>query len=399
MHRNIAVALVRFSVAVPIFFTAGVASAQNVKVACIGDSITALPTSWCGDLSTKLGAGYTVSNFGVSGTNLAKGVGQPYWSSVQYTPSHTFAPDIVIIMLGTNDAFPANWSSAKSHFVADYEELLGTYTSLASKPKPYIIVPTPIGASPFGHDGNLLATEVVPLVKQVAMEKMVPSIDAFTLFGGAMFDASLYSSASDQVHPNAKGQQMIADEVYKVLMSPGGSGNAGSGGATAAGGASGSGGATSTGGTAGGFGGAPGANAGGAAGMAVAGTGGAISGGVGGGGGTMSASGAGTGASTAIAGGASAAGGTSSVGGPGSPATAGNTSSGANPIGAAGMGAPAATASQSDGGGCQISGNLTSKHTPAAVLALLLGSVLIRSRKRNERRRCSAKGACTPPLP
>jgi lysophospholipase L1-like esterase len=339
-----------------------------------------------------------VQNFGVSGTNLAKGVSQPYWDSAEYQPSHDFGPNIVIIMLGTNDAFAASWSSEEGHFVADYEELIDTYTSLASKPKPYIIVPTPIGASPFGHDGNLLATKVVPLVKQVAMEKMVPSIDAFTLFGGAMFDASLYGSASDQVHPNAKGQQMIADEVYKLLMSPGGSGNAGSGGATSAGGASGSGGATSVGGTAG-FSGAPSTNAGGAAGMAVAGTGGAISGGVGGGGGTMSASGAGTGASTATVGGASAAGGTSSVGGPGSPATAGNTSSGANPIGAAGMGAPAATASQSDGGECQISGNFTSKHTPAAVLALLLGSVLIRSRKRNERRRCSAKGACTPPLP
>src|SRR3954471_23524455 len=116
-------------------------------------------------------------------------------------------------MLGTNDAFDSSWPTAKSHFVADYKELLDTYTSLASKPKPYMIIPTPIGTSPFGHDGKLLETDVIPLIKQVAMEKMVPTIDGFTLFGGAMFDAGLYG-AMDQVHPNAKGQQMICDEVY-----------------------------------------------------------------------------------------------------------------------------------------------------------------------------------------
>ena len=132
-------------------------------------------------------------------------------------------------MLGTNDAFDASWSSAKSPFVADYKELLDTYTSLASKAKPYMIIPTPIGTSPFGHDGKLLEIDVIPLIKQVAMEKMVPTIDAFTLFGGAMFDAGLYG-AMDQVHPNAKGQQMICDEVYKVLMSTGAlGGGAGSG--------------------------------------------------------------------------------------------------------------------------------------------------------------------------
>jgi hypothetical protein len=44
-------------------------------------------------------------------------------------------------MLGTNDAFSFSWSGAKAHFVADYKELLDTYTSLASKPKPYMIIP------------------------------------------------------------------------------------------------------------------------------------------------------------------------------------------------------------------------------------------------------------------
>jgi len=379
MHRNLAKSTVQLSVVALILVSPVVVSAQAAKVACVGDSITALPSSWCGTLSTKLGSGYMVKNFGLSGTNLAKGVSQPYWSSTQYTPSHTFAPNIVVIMLGTNDAFTRSWSSAKGHFVADYEELLDTYTSLDSKPKPYIIIPTPIGTSPFGHDGSLLATEVVPMVKEVAMKKMVPTIDAFALFGGAMFDAGLFS-ASDQVHPNAKGQQMIGDEVYKVLMSTGalgGSATAGMG-ATAGSGAGSGGMAAMAGAMA-----MAGANAGGA-GVATAGVG-ATAGGPSGSAGTPTASGAGTGASasTPTAGNRSNdAGGTSSAGGAGGPATAGNTSSSVNPVGAAGSATVVPPTASGDDGGCRTAGSSTSNSGATAALVLIFGS-LIRSRKRN----------------
>ena len=387
MHRNIAKAIVHVSVFVLLLSAAGTANAQAVKVACVGDSITALPSSWCGTLTTKLGSGYTVQNFGVSGTNLAKGVSQPYWSSAQYKPSHDFAPNIVIIMLGTNDAFTRSWSSAEGHFVADYKELLDTYTSLASKPKPYMIIPTPIGTSPFGHDGNLLATEVVPLVKQVAMEKMVPTIDAFTLFGGAMFDKSLYST-SDQVHPNAKGQQMLGEEVYKVLMATGalgGSATAGSG-ATAAGtGASaGSGGVAAT---AGALATAGSRAAAGAAGIALAGA----SANVGAAGSVTPTAAAGSSASpggSARGGSSASAGSTATVQGRASPVgaagsgAASSTGNSVHSIGAAGS-VPVAAAPQGGGdeGGCRVSGRSTRDAGPTAALTLLLG-LLIRRAKR-----------------
>jgi len=391
MRRNIANAIVRLSVVVLMLTAAGVAHAQ-VKVACVGDSITALPSSWCGTLSTKLGSGYMVKNFGVSGTNLAKGVSQPYWNSAQYKPSHDFAPNIVIIMLGTNDAFQRSWGSAKAHFVADYKELLDTYTSLASKPKPYMIIPTPIGTSPFGHDGNLLATEVVPLVKQVAVEKMVPTIDALTLFGGAMFDTSLFS-ASDQVHPNAKGQQKLGEEVYKVLMSTGaldGSATAGSdatpgtnaGAGTGAGGMTASAGAVASAGR---------SAAAGAAGIATAGAS-ANAGGAGSGAAAVTPTGAaGSGASATVgaragssatpSNSAATAGSTSSVGVP----TAGSTASSVNSIGAAGSAAVATAPQRSgDDGGCRVSGSSTRNAGPTAALTLLLG-LLIRRRRKSAR--------------
>jgi len=236
MHRDIAVAIVRSFIVVQLCLFAGVASAQ-MKVACVGDSITALPSGWCGYLGTDLGSGYTAMTFGVSGTTLLKNTGGlgSYSASSGYKPSHDFAPNIVVIMLGTNDSMPRNWDAGKSHFVADYKELIASYTSLATKP--LVILNTAPPASDdnmFTISGTTIEKEVNPLIKQVAMETMCPLADVWTACGG---DVKMLGSA-DGVHPGAAGSKLIADAVYKTIMSPvvpggsagsAGSANAGSG--------------------------------------------------------------------------------------------------------------------------------------------------------------------------
>jgi lysophospholipase L1-like esterase len=46
----------------------------------------------------------------------------------------TFAPDIVIILLGTNDTKPQNWRY-KSDFSGDLRDLIRHFATLPSKPK------------------------------------------------------------------------------------------------------------------------------------------------------------------------------------------------------------------------------------------------------------------------
>jgi hypothetical protein len=53
------------------------------------------------------------------------------------------------------------------------------------------------------------------------MNKDVTTIDGFNAFGGKDFDESLYGTM-DQIHPNAKGQGILADAVFEVLQSTGG---------------------------------------------------------------------------------------------------------------------------------------------------------------------------------
>lgn len=94
-------------------------AAAPIKIACVGDSLTdgskssggkkgdtAYP-AWLGRI---LGSSYDVRNFGAAGDTLLRGTGWSYWDSAEFRQSKEFAPDIVIIMLGTNDFKDAYWN-------------------------------------------------------------------------------------------------------------------------------------------------------------------------------------------------------------------------------------------------------------------------------------------------
>ena len=187
-----------------------------IKVACVGDSITQ-NSGWSDKLGAKLGAGYTSTNYGVSGTTLLKKGDNPYWGTAAYTQSHAANPDIVVIMLGTNDSKPFNWNAHKGEFVGDYEALIDSYAALPSHPKIYLNLCPPAGTNGYQIVGSVIENEVIPDIKEVAAAKGLPTIDVFAAFGGHSLDQSLYGSPADLVHPNAKGAQVIADTVYAAL--------------------------------------------------------------------------------------------------------------------------------------------------------------------------------------
>ncbi len=386
MRRSVNIAVAQLFAVVVVSISAAVANAQ-MKVACVGDSITAPSTGWCSHLGTKLGSGYMTRTFGVSGTTLLKNVGQPAFSSSgQFKPSQDYAPNIVVIMLGTNDSMPRNWNAGKDHFVADYEALIDSYQSLATKPMVFLnTVPPASDDNMFSISGTTIEKEINPLIKQVAMTKMVFLVDVWGALGG---DVSKLSSF-DGVHPGAAGQMLIADAVAKAIMSPmvpGGSagmgGSAGAGGGSASPGGAGAGGqaGTNTAGTAG-------AITAGAAGANTSGAAGATTGAAGANAAAMAGSGAGHGAagSGTIMGASGNTGSTSTptkpgAAGSGGPANAaGDTGTAINPVMAAGADAPMVP-DDSDGG-CRMAGHSTTQTGPTAAL-LLLFALVVRSRRR-----------------
>jgi acyl-CoA thioesterase I len=217
------------------------------KIACVGDSITygynlSNPSteSYPAVLQTLLGSAHTVKNFGSSGCTLLKKGDKPYWNDAQYSASDAFKPDVVVVMLGTNDAKPQNWSY-QADFTGDYDSLIDHYWGLGALV--YVAVPPPV-VSPGSYqiDPNVLNTQIVPLIRQIATAANAPTIDVYQAFNGKP------NLLPDTVHPNAEGAKLIAQTVQAALQQGGFGGYAGTGGASSTGGTQASGGVKNTGG-------------------------------------------------------------------------------------------------------------------------------------------------------
>ena len=186
-----------------------------VKVACIGDSITqgsgAEPgRSYPSQLQEMLGDKWKVGNYGVSGRTLLKKGDHPYWIEAKYQDALKSGPDVVIIMLGTNDTKPQNWVHEKE-FVADYTELVKSFQGLASKPRVYVCRPCPVpGDGNFGiNEKNL--KEWIKRIDKLAKDMKLGVIDMHKALDRK--DELL----PDRVHPNTEGAGEMAKAAYEVL--------------------------------------------------------------------------------------------------------------------------------------------------------------------------------------
>ncbi len=202
---------------------------EITRVACVGDSITA-GGYWKTNLMGRLNDEYEVLGFGVSGsTGLKTGIdsgfapdGSPYGYVTHdaYTQSLAANPDIVVIMLGTNDTKPVNsdriYADGGAQFKADMIAMVESYQALATDPKIYIALPCTIyrdrNSGSGINDGDLVDL-IIPLLLEVAEATGSSVIDVHT--------ATQNSSAhfSDGVHPSDDtGRGLIATAVADAIL-------------------------------------------------------------------------------------------------------------------------------------------------------------------------------------
>ena len=188
---------------------------EPVKLACIGDSITQgsgaeAGMSYPSQLQEMFGNAWKVGNFGVSGRTLLKKGDFPYWNEKAYQDALAFSPDVVVIMLGTNDTKPQNWKF-ESEFVADYTALVKSFQDLASKPRVYVCRPCPVP-----EPGNFGINE-----KNVKEEiKRIDKLAKKTGLGVIDMHKALEKKPEllpDKVHPNTEGAGEMAKAAYKAL--------------------------------------------------------------------------------------------------------------------------------------------------------------------------------------
>ena len=191
----------------------------QVKIACIGDSITygaGLPDpatqSYPAVLGALLGDDFEVRNYGVSGTTMLHNGDYPYWNTIAFADSTDWNPDIVILMLGTNDSKPQNWQYG-DQYADDYLEMIQHYASLPSTPAVFICTVCPVyGDGNYGISPTVVEDEIVPLIWLIGADANVPVIDVFTALSG------LPEYFPDNVHPNVDGAALIASTVWEALL-------------------------------------------------------------------------------------------------------------------------------------------------------------------------------------
>ncbi len=195
-----------------------VAASGQIRVSCVGDSITAgvgatSGNSYPSQLGRLLGSGYNVGNFGHSGATLLSTGDTPYIKTSEYTNAGSFNPNIVVIMLGTNDSKDANWAN-HSTFSSDYAAMIAHYRALSSHPQVYVITaPYMYGTGFGGNSSSVLNNQIAPLEVQIAADNNAPLADVHTATSG-------HPEWFPGVHPNDAGAGGIAAAVEAAILGP-----------------------------------------------------------------------------------------------------------------------------------------------------------------------------------
>lgn len=202
---------------------------SKVKVACIGDSLTAgtgitdkEKDSYPARLGALLGDGYEVKNFGIGGSyilpadspyNKRENKTLSYRDTQQHKDSLAYDPDVVLIMLGANDALSSMVTEESIAVIqSEYEKIIKIYKNLDSVKHVYVLSTTPsiqnIGAAMLMH-GTLQKMQ-----QRAAENTGCDFVNTYPLVS-EYFDTMLHTS--DRLHPNDKCIDVLPTAIHSII--------------------------------------------------------------------------------------------------------------------------------------------------------------------------------------
>ena len=193
---------------------------ETVRVVCVGDSITK-NGYWENNLQGALPETYVVEGFGVNAATALRygmkndGTPMGFVGTEAYADSLRTVPDIVVIMLGTNDAKPINWEGDMDNphqFIIDTTDLVRTYQQMDSAPTVFLALPPTVHRTYSTITEEALAQKVIPALRRVAKVTDAHLIDVHAATANAA------EHFADGVHPSDNdGGQCIADAIAAAI--------------------------------------------------------------------------------------------------------------------------------------------------------------------------------------
>ena len=190
---------------------------RPIRVACVGDSITFGAgvedrEKFCypAQLAELLGNRFEVRNFGRSGATMSATGDLPYVSTDEFKNANAWQPDVILLMLGTNDTKPQNWKGPKA-FEQSTKDLIAAFRDLKSKPKIWLCLPVPIYGDQWGINAQVLEDGIIPVLMEVTNSKKIPVIDLNDALTG---HPELFP---DKIHPDGNGAALMARTIFQAF--------------------------------------------------------------------------------------------------------------------------------------------------------------------------------------
>ena len=192
------------------------------KIACIGDSITwgftivnRRKNSYPALLQERLGPDYEVRNFGYNDASARFDADTPYVKKGVYKESLDWNPDVVLLMLGTNDTKKCNWDP--EIFRKDYRRIVESYMKLPAEPRVILIAPIqifqPLHIPILGLYSDTMENGVRPAIREIASDLGLELIDLVNLFTDSKY-------MKDGIHPQREGARMLEEAIFCSIKKP-----------------------------------------------------------------------------------------------------------------------------------------------------------------------------------
>lgn len=211
-----------------VFMNLEASSSDTIDIACVGDSITygtiasdpetySYPTQLQGMLNKRYGSNkFKVTNYGHEGAYIAdfersNASTLRYCNTNEYIQLRKDKPDVVIMMLGTNDIGYISDGESCKELQEAYSDLIGDIKSLKSNPVVFVCTPL---VSVTAYSSYLALDALNNAIIGAANEQGVYVIDTYNITK-EYFEAELYET--DGLNPNDAGYKYLAETVMNAI--------------------------------------------------------------------------------------------------------------------------------------------------------------------------------------